>query len=300
MLCKYPYVLQRGRWRVPVGCGQCIPCRINRRRVWTLRLVLESLCHDDSCFVTLTYDDDALAAVGQSLDPAELQTFMKRLRNYYPPRSVKFFGVGEYGSKFGRPHYHLLLYGVSAFDQRVIEKCWTNKQRASKGFVSCYELNVQTAQYVCKYVMKGQDKWTHPSNMCRHPEFMRSSNGLGKQAALTLVSSVRSEAKNSGTDAEVLLEKLSGTVRIAGQKLPLGRYMIGQLRQIAGMSDEEVSRKIVQFFEEKTAEVSELLPENGLSETPYSSVSELVAAQSSQRRASIEALWKIKQSEDKL
>ena len=45
---------------VAVPCGQCKNCRINQARIWTNRILMEQCCHDYSCFVTLTYDDEHL------------------------------------------------------------------------------------------------------------------------------------------------------------------------------------------------------------------------------------------------
>lgn len=53
MLCTSPVTLA-GMQQYP--CGKCMPCRVNRQREWAARLVLESLCHPRSAFVTLTYD----------------------------------------------------------------------------------------------------------------------------------------------------------------------------------------------------------------------------------------------------
>ena len=104
---------------------------------------------------------------------------MKRVRKHYPSEYVKYFFVGEYGEENHRPHYHALLYGVSPAELELLKSCWTDpKTKESKGFVSAYELNVQTAQYVCKYTTKGATTWTDPRIRCRHPEFMRCSNGL--------------------------------------------------------------------------------------------------------------------------
>ena len=46
-----------------VGCGQCIPCRINKRREWVGRLTLEAGLYTDNAFLTLTYDDAHLPTV---------------------------------------------------------------------------------------------------------------------------------------------------------------------------------------------------------------------------------------------
>ncbi len=41
-----------------VACGQCLGCRLDRSRMWAMRIVHESSLYDDNCFVTLTYDDE--------------------------------------------------------------------------------------------------------------------------------------------------------------------------------------------------------------------------------------------------
>lgn len=81
MLCKNPYM----KGVLAFGCGQCNPCRINRRRLWTHRIMLESLKHGDSSFVTLTYE--TLPSDG-SLVPKDLQNFMKYLRMRVSPKKT--------------------------------------------------------------------------------------------------------------------------------------------------------------------------------------------------------------------
>ena len=43
-------------------CGNCLGCRSDRARAWGARIVHESLMHDFSWFVTLTYDDKSLVS----------------------------------------------------------------------------------------------------------------------------------------------------------------------------------------------------------------------------------------------
>ena len=38
-----------------VACGQCLGCRLDRSRMWAIRIVHEASLHDDNCFLTLTY-----------------------------------------------------------------------------------------------------------------------------------------------------------------------------------------------------------------------------------------------------
>lgn len=108
-----------------VPCGQCLACKINKAYDWATRCMMEMEYYDDNncCFLTLTYAPKYLPKLGTSvptLVKKDLQDFVKRLRIAGDRKKCKkleaFFGCGEYGSKRGRPHYHLLCFGFSPDD----------------------------------------------------------------------------------------------------------------------------------------------------------------------------------------
>lgn len=138
-----------------VPCGKCINCRRKRQNDWFVRMELERQDYDvDKClFITLTYDNDNLPSNGL-LSKRDLQLFLKRLRKYYPPRTIRYFASGEYGAieNTNRPHYHLVLYGVPFLEKDIINKCW------GKGFTCIKPLNSQNCRYVSKYCNKGLQK----------------------------------------------------------------------------------------------------------------------------------------------
>jgi len=101
-----------------LNCGQCIGCRIERSRQWAVRCVHESQMHDESCFITLTYDDDFLP-YGASLHKPDYQNFLKRLRKKH---SVRFFLGAEYGDTTQRPHYHAILFGWRPDDPELFSE----------------------------------------------------------------------------------------------------------------------------------------------------------------------------------
>ena len=51
-----------------VACGQCLGCRLDRSRMWAMRIVHESSLYDDNCFITLTYRDRKECSVSQLRD----------------------------------------------------------------------------------------------------------------------------------------------------------------------------------------------------------------------------------------
>lgn len=73
--------------------------------------MLETSMHKQNMFITLTYDNNHIPADG-SIDKRELQLFFKRLRKKINPIKIKYLACGEYGEKFGRPHYHACVCGV--------------------------------------------------------------------------------------------------------------------------------------------------------------------------------------------
>jgi len=174
-----------------VGCGQCLGCRLDRARVWTMRLVHESTMHDlagGNCFVTLTYRDRSdcnttQLARGQylkglSLRKKHFQDFMKRLRKSRPDSKIKFYHAGEYGGKcrhgleldkvkcplctVGRPHYHAIIFGTTFHDLELWRDEDGNQLYVSEelekiwgfGFATVGAVTYQSAGYVARYIMK--------------------------------------------------------------------------------------------------------------------------------------------------
>jgi len=143
-------------------CGQCIGCRLEKSRQWAMRCMHENQMHTESCFLTLTYDDDHLPKDG-SLDKRDLQLFMKRLRFAYRDKVIRFYACGEYGETTLRPHYHLLLFGVSFVDKKLYKRSRSGESLYTSEIVRRlwpYGHNVvgnvtfDSAAYVARYVMK--------------------------------------------------------------------------------------------------------------------------------------------------
>lgn len=225
MICANPYMAGN----VPFGCGQCLPCRINRRRLWTWRMYYESQLSDDNCFVTLTYADEFLPA-GGSLAPSDLRNFLKRLRKSYQPRRIRFFAVGEYGDESQRPHYHAVLFGIGAFAAELIHRAW------KKGLTRTDEFNETTAAYVAGYTVKKMTSHDDPRLNGRYPEFARMSlkPGIGAGAMAILADQLHSDA---ALDDIVRTGDVPRYLQIGRRSIPIGRYLRQKLREEMGMPD---------------------------------------------------------------
>ena len=160
-----------------IPCGRCIGCRLDYSRQWANRCVMELPYHDQSWFVTLTYDDNHLpiteyvlletGEIGQcgTLVKRDVQLFLKRLRKAYTKNSIKFFCAGEYGDQTLRPHYHLILFGLRLDDLKLWKQSlngynYYNSQFLSgvwqKGHVVIGEVTWETCAYTARYIMKKQ------------------------------------------------------------------------------------------------------------------------------------------------
>lgn len=187
--------------------------------------------HKFNWFVTLTYNDAHLPEDG-SVRPRELQEFMKRLR-YYANEKVRFYGVGEYGDISGRPHYHVVLFGLT--DPSNVARAWTF------GMVHVGTLTEESAGYTCGYVTKGATKSGDPRLKGRHPEFARMSRnkGIGEGAAEEIARVVNTKG---GVEYVLREQSLPNVVRAGGTKWPLGRYMLRKVALASGYAGEEISR----------------------------------------------------------
>jgi len=126
----------------------------------------------DNIFITLTYDNDNLPQ-HNTLIKKDFQDFMKRLRkkkNANTNNPIRYYQCGEYGEKFGRPHYHAILFNTNFRDREIIQghKGLTQSETLSKlwgkGHSSIGDVTFQSAAYVAGYVQKktnGKQKETH-------------------------------------------------------------------------------------------------------------------------------------------
>lgn len=166
-----------------VPCGKCILCRIRKRNEWTIRCTHELDYHETSSFVTLTYDDENLPIknILPTLVKTDLQKFIKRLRKTIHPKKLRYFAAGEYGDITGRPHYHLILFGLGLKhqDKEQIKNAWHN------GFTDHKSIIRERIQYVCKYIEKqldGDEAKIYTQNNIEKP-FRLLSKGIGKKYA---------------------------------------------------------------------------------------------------------------------
>lgn len=169
-----------------VPCGQCISCRMAKKKEWALRCMHEQRQHKSSLFLTLTYDEITVPRDG-SLNTVDIELFIKRLRRHYDYhyniKGIKYLQAGEYGrvckncgnhirrcrcgeylETLGRPHHHMCVFGIDFHDKKLskltknnghllyesetLDKLWT------KGIAVIGELNEKTAAYTASYITK--------------------------------------------------------------------------------------------------------------------------------------------------
>ncbi|WNK13805.1 MAG: replication initiator protein [Microvirus sp.] len=249
MMCRKPFLSEQGAF----PCGQCEPCRASRRRQWASRLELESVCHSQSSFVTLTYSDQnmKLLNVGSvtepcfrgTLVPRDLQSFLKRFRRAIAPLRIRFFAVGEYGARTFRPHYHAILFGwpgcSNGRTKRVVgsggpdwSNCCGNCSVVGRawrvGGVDVGSVTQQSLAYVAQYTTKKMTSAGDFRLRGRYPEFARMSlsPGIGSEAMWNVASCMFEFRLDESLD--------DVPVALSRGRLVLGRYLRDKLRERVG------------------------------------------------------------------
>lgn len=201
MKCSDPVMLPN--YFVP--CGKCNNCLRGKAWIHTSMIVAERLEHGNATFVTLTYDDDNQPRNASGLGvlhKADIQLFLKRLRKKWKQR-LRYYLVGEYGSRTQRPHYHLALFGYpnchfgrSRFSKRKGQTktfccghCNRIRDTWNKGIVELGELTPASSGYVAGYVSKSVQ--ARNSDALKHlpPQFATMSlrPGLGHVYSLRYI-----------------------------------------------------------------------------------------------------------------
>lgn len=200
-----------------VPCGSCLACLEKRRADWTFRLLQEHKVSKSAFFITLTYDDAKNTdKVVLNLDKSDVQLFIKRLRKIHNQTEDKFkrytivnkkkkyrfplryYLVGEYGSKTYRPHYHAIIFNPDKKLMSLIEEIW------SKGNVHIGTVNQSSIHYTTKYIINKEafkDEYFKP--------FSIMSKGIGS---------------NYFENAQMHVENEELRVRNGNAKIPMPRY----------------------------------------------------------------------------
>jgi len=254
LLCRNPYIASGGN---AYGCGQCMPCRINRRRMWTHRIMLECTQHAVNSFWTLTYADDFITTTEGGLPTLvrkELTDFLKRLRFDYHPSKLRYFNVGEYGENTQRPHYHLAVFnypkcvrGVTQLNRsgNCCSVCDHVRGIWGKGFVYSGGLEDASAAYIAGYVTKKLTSRDDPRLCGREPEFATMSLKPGIGAGF--MPEVASVLLTHNLDST--LSDVPTCLQHGRSVRPLGRYLTRKLREQIGRSPDAPESSIQKQME---------------------------------------------------
>lgn len=145
-----------------VPCNNCMGCKLERARQWSIRMMHEARFHPANSFLTLTYNDQNVPQ-SYGLQLRDLQLFMKKLRKFLEPTRIRFFACGEYGDLNGRPHYHAIIFGFDAADKKFLEYSESGEaiyrsealqQLWGLGNTSTQDVTHKSCSYVARYVTK--------------------------------------------------------------------------------------------------------------------------------------------------
>jgi hypothetical protein len=163
--------------KIPVPCGKCPACLKRKTSGWSFRLIKEGDISKSALFVTLTYENENLHYTEKgfkNLSKADVQKFFKRLRKL-SCNKLKYYAVGEYGSKTCRPHYHIILFNAN---REIVHKAWTLDKKPI-GSIFIGDVTDASIGYTLKYMSKKGKIPVH-KNDDRQKEFQLMSKGLGK------------------------------------------------------------------------------------------------------------------------
>lgn len=174
-MCEAPILIPVNGFTVPTPCHKCMQCRDRKVTDYVGRNIAESKTALASHAMTLTYGRDehgeSLHERSQILTYTDVQKFIKLLRRHGYP--VRYFITGEYGSKWGRSHWHVILYWQKKVPPGIVlddpfymfarlnadgSQAVDDKGKPAffwpHGFAHVKEPSAHNVMYNCKYIQK--------------------------------------------------------------------------------------------------------------------------------------------------
>lgn len=134
-------------------CHQCWQCSENRINDWVGRCIAEKETSLATSVVTLTYGGGDTPE-SRFLRKSDVTAYIKAIRN--DGHKVRYFYVGEYGSKKGRAHWHIVLFWQSKMPHRELRKN-IQDEYWPHGFSFWDEADSASIRYAMKYINKNHD-----------------------------------------------------------------------------------------------------------------------------------------------
>lgn len=162
------------RW---VPCGICGYCLINKQQDWEIRLGEEYKHSPWTWFITPTYNEQAIpwtlqdkpllrTHFGEHLNVTTLykphmQAYIKRLRKAnekYTDLQLRYYLCGEYGERYGRPHYHIIAFNLhpATILKHVAPLWYTDDPQHPAGIIeaSLVQSMEDVSNYVASYIVQ--------------------------------------------------------------------------------------------------------------------------------------------------
>jgi len=151
----HPDGVEYGKLAVP--CRKCWECQKLRKDDYVGRLLAEQAFSDWTAVLTLTYRDSPereLDGAHLEVYPLHLQKFVRSLRRR--GLLVRYFATAEKGSRFGRAHFHMVLFGKGPKpDWPDGRKVRHHVPEWPHGFISSeFNPEARAFRYVAKYILK--------------------------------------------------------------------------------------------------------------------------------------------------
>lgn len=226
-----------------VPCGKCLGCKLDYARIWAERCTLEASQYTDNMFLTLTYDDDHVPDICSKKD---FQLFIKRLRNHFNDRNIRFFGCCERGSGTNRPHMHIIIFNAKFNDLKQLKRSgdhWlytssTLEKLWPYGFSTIGDADYNSINYTARYVLK-------KVNCNKSDEFLLMSRrpGIGYDYLMKNIDKIK--------DNELIYFPFNDTKK----QTHLSRYY----KELIKIDDPN-------FFEDKKKEMLEAIKQKNISE----------------------------------